>query len=111
MAKEHIFITLIIAQYNPDMISWLSSSIQSPKVLPTNLKTYTRDWSDGYGDVFIACQQALISEELVHEEKVETVICYIKVKRHKPLINCSIYRPPNNDILYMGTCVIYLKGL
>ena len=52
----------------------------------------------------------MISEELVHEEKVEAVICRIKVKRHKPLIICSIYRPPNNDILYMENLCNLLEG-
>ena len=70
-------------------------------MFPADLKIYRHDRPDGYGGVFIGCQETLISEELIHEENVEAVICHIKIKKHKPLITCNIYRPPNNNILYM----------
>ena len=96
---------MFIAEHNPHIIadceSWLSYSIQSTEVFPNGLKIYRRDRSDSYGGVFLACKDSLNIEELVHEENREAVVCRIAVKRHKPLIICCVYRPPNNDILYM----------
>ena len=103
-----------IAENNPDIVagceSWLTSSIQSAEVFPNDLKIFRRDRSDGYGGVFIACWETLISEELVHEENIEAVICRIKVKRNKPLVICCVYRPPNNDLLYMEKLCNLLEG-
>ena len=93
-----------LAEHNPDIVagceSWLTP-IKSAEVFPGNLKIYRRDRSDGYGGVFIACRETLITEEVVHEVNVEVVICHIKLLQHKSLIVCSVYRPPNNDISYM----------
>ena len=104
MAKRACFHNFI-AEHNPDIIagyeSWLSPSVQSAEVFPSDLKIYRRDRSDGYGGVFIACHGTLISKELEHEENVQAVIYRIKVKRYKPLVICCIYRPSNNDILYL----------
>ena len=96
MAKRACFHNFIAASCE----SWLSSLIQSAEVFPNDLKIYRRDRLNGYGGVFIACQETLINKELVHEENLAAVIFCI-IKRYKPLIICCVHRPPNNDILCM----------
>ena len=57
-----------VAEHCPNIIagceSWLSPSITSAEVFPSEYIVYRRDRNDGYGGVFIACQSSLISEML-----------------------------------------------
>ena len=82
--------------------SWLSPSITSAEVFPSEYNVYRHDRNDGYGGVFIACQSSLICEMLNLDTNVEVLACSIRQKMSsKPLIICSLYRPPNNDVSYM----------
>ena len=93
-------------EHHPNIIagceSWLASSVASAEIFPSEYTIYRRDRSDGYGGVFLACQNTLISEMLILDVSVEVVACCIKQKESsQPLIICALYRPPNNDLSYM----------
>ena len=55
-----------VSEHCPNIIagceSWLSSSVASAEIFPTGYSIYRRDRSDGYGGVFVACQDTLICE-------------------------------------------------
>ena len=89
-ASFHNFLT----EHNPDIIagceSWLTPSIKSAEIFPNNLKIYRRDRSDGYGGVFVACQETLITDEVVHKVNVEAVICTHKTPTTK-VFNCLLH--------------------
>ena len=58
----------IVNMYSPNIIvgseSWLKPDILSSEVFPGGYNVYRKDRSDGYGGVFLACHQSLISCEL-----------------------------------------------
>ena len=95
-----------VSEHCPNIIagceSWLSSSVASAEIFPTGYSIYRRGRSDGYGGVFVACQDTFICERLIVDINVEMVVCGIKQKQlPQPLIICAFYRPPNNDLTYM----------
>ena len=73
----------LISIHNPDIIfdteSWLKSDISSSEVFPTGYSVYCHDRIDGYGNVFIACRETLISYELeIDNNFTELIACEIK---------------------------------
>ena len=52
---------------------------------------------------FVVCQSGIISEELNLDTNAEVVACRINQNEYQPLIICSLYRPSNNDLIYMKT--------
>jgi len=94
-----------ISENSPDIIagceSWLSPSISTSEVFPAGFTVYRKDRSDGYGGVFVACRNSIISEELNLDSNAEIVACRIDQNESQPLIICSLYRPPDNNLIYM----------
>ena len=95
-----------VSKHQPNIIAgcewWLSPSIASAEIFPTGYLIYRRDRNDGYGGVFVACQNTLTCEQLTFDTDVEIVVCCIKLREApQPLIICALYRPPNNDLSYM----------
>ena len=72
MAKKASFHNFL--EHNSDIIagceSWLSLSIKPAKVFTSGLKICRHD---GYGGIFIACQEKLITEKFVDERNIEAV--------------------------------------
>ena len=64
LPKRESFMNLINT-YHPDIIcgteSWLNSNIFSSEVFSSGYNVYRKDCADGYGGVFVACHQSLIS--------------------------------------------------
>ena len=98
VAKKESFINLLDV-YHPDIVfgseSWLKPNILSSEMFPSGYTVYRKDRHDGYGGVFIACRNTLISSRLQpNETSSELVACQIQLADHSSLIACSIYRPP-----------------
>ena len=45
---------------------WLTPAVISSEIFPNDYNTYRCDHLDGYGGVFLACKNNLISEEPYH---------------------------------------------
>ena len=96
----------LIDTYYPDIIfgteSWLNPDISSCKFFPEDYSVYRQDRENGYGSVFIAWQESLISCGLEPVNNFsEIVACEIKLFSNSNLIVCSAYLPPSsrNDYL------------
>ena len=67
VAKKESFINLLDV-YHPDIVfgseSWLKPNILSSEMFPSGYTVYQKDRHDGYGGVFIACRNTLISSKL-----------------------------------------------
>ena len=103
--KRETFINLI-EFYNRDIIfgseSWLKSDIKSTEVFPSNYIVYRCDRDDGYGGVFVACRDSLMSYELdLISISCELVVCQVKLSDNSSLIVCLIYRPPSSNDCYL----------
>ena len=84
-----------VSEHQPNVIagceSWLSLSIASAEIFPTGYLIYRYDRSDGYGGVFVACQNTLTCEQLTFDTNVEIVVCCIKLREvPQPLIICAL---------------------
>lgn len=102
--KKAVF-NLFIEDHQPDIIigseSWLSPSVYSSELFPPTYNVYRQDREDGYGGVFILCSRRLSSENIPVTTTCEVTVCRIQLPNSISLILCSIYRPPNNNIVYM----------
>ena len=99
LAKQGSFMNLIDTR-NPDIIirseSWLKSDILSCEVFPPGYTVYRHDRANGYGGVFVACCESLISFSLeTGDTSSELVACQISLSNNPTLIVCSIYWPPS----------------
>ena len=80
LAKKSVFQNFL-ANFNPSVVigceSWLSPEILSSKIFPSHYQVYRKDRPDGYGAVFIACQDCLLSSELSYSTvyPCELVVC------------------------------------
>ena len=103
-SKKAVFANFVSVN-SPDIIvgceSWLSPSISTSEVFPAGFTVYRKDRSDGYGGVFIACQNSLVSEEINLNTNAEVVACRVHQSGSRPLVICSLYRPPRDDLVYM----------
>ena len=99
-AKKCSFI-LLINQYIPDIVvgteSWLTPAVISSEIFPNDYNIYRCDRPDGYGGVFLACKNNLISEELPLSTTCELIACKIHLAYHY-LIVCSLNRDPLIEI-------------
>ena len=95
-AKKASFNTFV-SEHCPNIIAGCESWLYN---IPTGYSIYRCDRSDGYGGVFVACQDTLvICERLTIDINVEMVVCSIKQKQlPHTLIICAPYRPPNDDL-------------
>ena len=105
LAKKESHMNLI-SVHNPDIIfsteSWLKADISSNEVFPTDYSVYRHDCVDGYGSVFIACREILISCELeINDNFTELITCEIKLPNNSQVIACSIYCPPSSGVDYL----------
>ena len=65
---------------------------------------------DGYGGVFIACQESLISCSLeISDNFCELVTCEVKLLNSSNLIVCSAYRPPSSSDEYLNKLCNHLE--
>ena len=68
VAKRASSINLIVI-HTPDIIigseTWLKSTIKDHEIFPAGYAAYHHDHADGYGGVFIACRDTLISQ-IIH---------------------------------------------
>ena len=104
-AKRESFINLI-ESHTPDIIfgseSWLKPDIMSSEVFPSNYTVYRRDRVDGYGGVFVACHDSLVSYGLdLTNTSCELVACQVRLSDTSSLIVYSIYRPPSTNDCYL----------
>ena len=106
-----------INRHSPKIIigceSWLSPSIVSSEIFPQQYQVYRKDRLDGYGGVFIACHNSLLSTALEYHTTslCELVVCKIPLATDPPLIICSVYRPPNVDIPYLENLCTVLRDI
>ena len=116
LAKKSVFQNFL-TNYNPAIVigceSWLSSDILSSEIFPSHYQVYRKDRPNGYGGVFIACQDFLLSSELSYSTvyPCELVVCRVELPDKPPLIICSIYRPPNCDVIYMTNLCTILQNI
>ena len=78
--------------HNPDIIygteSWLNPDILSSELFPSGYSVYHHDREDGYGGVFIACQDSLTSCNLeIPNNSCEIVACEIELLNNTKLAN------------------------
>ena len=103
LAKRESFLNLINT-FTPDVIfgseSWLKSDISSSKIFPAEYSVYCCDCADGYGGVFNAFQESLVSCSL----EIDNNLCELVAKLfdNSNLVACSVYHPPSSsdDYLY-----------
>ena len=79
-------------------------------IFPTGYTIHHSDCIDGYGGVFIACHDALISQ-MIHstESSCELVACHIQHDNHSSFVVCSIYCSPSSGKLYLAELCLQLK--
>ena len=73
---------------------------------------YRKDRKDGYGGVFLAVKNDLISEEITDIEKndkLEVTCVKILLAKDCKLIVGALYRPPNSDIEYAQDVIAFLE--
>ena len=71
-----------------------------------------QDCDDGYGGVFVACQNCFISHSLqLTESPCELVACQIQLTNQLPLIVCSIYHPPSSNESYLSGAGVVIGTL
>jgi len=101
-----------IASFNPDIVieteTWLSSSIFSSKLLPSNYTVYWKDKNNHSEGVLIADKISLSCHQIIIDNPCEIVACKIKLCT-TPLIICAAYRPPNTDIDYLNSLYTALE--
>ena len=115
LAKRESFMNLIDT-HNPDIIfgteSWLRPDILSSELFPSGYVVYRQDREDGYGGVFIACQESLSSCSLeIPNNCCEIVACEIKLSNNSKLIVCSAYRSPSNSIGYLTNLCNHIEAI
>lgn len=115
LAKKESFLNLIDT-YKPDIVfgteSWLKSDVLSSEVFPECYSVFRKDRSDGYGGVFIACQESLIACNLEIENNCcELVACEVKLRNGNNLIVCSAYRPPSSNVDYLSQLCNHLESI
>ena len=96
----------IINTHSPDVIfgmeSWLKPGIKNSEVFPSDYIIYRHDQADGYGGVFVACHDTLLTHEIYPSTlSCELVACHIQLVNQSSLIACSVYRPPSSDESYL----------
>ena len=70
------------------------------EIFSQDYNTFHKDRADGYGGVFIASRNHVVSYELPLDTSCELIVCKI-ITDDKPLIFCSAYRPPDNNSIYL----------
>jgi hypothetical protein len=120
ISGKHAELANIIESTQADIVigteSWLTPSIKSPEVLPSDFNCYRKDSSTGEGGgVFILVSKKYESEE-PEELKVDNNCDFawtkIKVGGSKDIYVGSFYRLPNNiDAEYIGTLESYLARI
>jgi len=92
--------------------SWLKPDILNSEIFPDGYNVYRKDRFDGYGGVFLACHQSLISCELdIPDNSSELCACQIDLPNNSKLIVCSVYRPPSSDIHYLNDLCKHLESI
>ena len=103
-SKKASFVNFI-SDHSPNIIagceSWLSPSVSNSEIFPPGYTAYRKDRSDGYGGVFVACQNGIVSAKLNLNTNAEVVACRVDQYESQPLIICSLYCSLNNDLIYM----------
>jgi len=103
-SKKEVFNDFIDTYY-PDIIfgteSWLSSTFYSNEIFPHNYNIYRKDREDGFGGVFLACNDQFVSREIPIRSECEIVAASVKLAGSSDLIICSVYRPPNSSLEYL----------
>ena len=102
LAKRAVLSTFV-HEHNPDILAnsetWLSPSITDTELLLPNYNIFQKDRSDGYGGVLLAYSKSLITQQLHYDTQAEAITCQVALKNNcPPLIICSIYRPPTNNL-------------
>ena len=105
VAKKASFLNLLNARH-PDIVfrceSWLNASISNSEIFPPNHTVYRQDRADGYGGVFLACRDNLITHEVtLTNTNCELIVCQVQFSNQCTLLACYIYRPPSSDELYL----------
>ena len=104
MANRASF-TVFIENHHPNIVigteSWLSPAVLNSEVFPPKYQVFRKDRIDGYGGVFLALECCFICSEIPLNTSCEIVACKIEVCGAS-LIICAVYRPPNNDDVYLN---------
>ena len=87
-----------------------NADISSSEVFPAGYSVYRQDRADGYGGLFIACRESLISCKM-EINNYKMVACEIKLLDNSKLIACSIYRPPSSNDDYLANLCEYLESI
>ena len=94
----------ILDATKPDVIfgceTWLKSSITNGEIFPPGYDIYRRDRKDGYGGVLLAVHSSLNNHQIIIQPETELVAAKI-INDKQTIILASLYRPTNNDLLYM----------
>ena len=72
---------------------------------------YRRDREDGYGGVFIACHNTIVSHKIPYSGAQEVIACKIKLSNTQSLIACCVYRPPNRSVDYIEAICSTLESI
>ena len=72
---------------------------------------YRHDREDGYGGVFLACRNTLISHEFPHNGPEGTIACKIESTNGQSIFACCVYRPPNRSLDYTESICRSLENI
>ena len=105
-----------LLECNADIVigseTFLDPSIMNSEFLPPNYTAYRNDRSDGRGGAIIICKSSLISDIVFRSKETECLA--IKVETYqKPVIISSVYRRPNNNLIYLKQLtndLLYLRN-
>ena len=90
--------------------TFLDPSIKNAKFHPPDLTAYRWDCDDGWGGVIIITESSLVTDVVFTSTQTECISIKIET-HHKPVISCSAYRPPNNDIEYLKLLAKYISSI
>ena len=103
-SKKASFVNFI-SDHSPNIVvgceSWLSPSISNSEIFSAGYTVCRKDRGDGYGGVFIACQNVIVISKLNLDTNAKAVSCRVDQYESQPVIICSLYHSPNNGLIYM----------
>ena len=105
----------MIDELQPDVMiiseTWLSPDILNSECFPSGYRIFCKDRADGFGGVLIACQNGITCNDIHIDSPTEIVTCKLTLDYHQSVIGCSIYRPPDRNIVTMENLCQALETL
>ena len=82
--------------------TWLTPSICSAEIFPSNYEVLRKDRKDGHGGVLLAIKKDLIIDTVDINTSTEAVFAKLQMGKNVSLFIGALYRSPSSDIEYMN---------